>query len=271
MAVNMGMNGDPRYGEPSLLSEARPSGTEEAAVEGGRILVVEDHKNIREIINLGLTGLGYEVHSAPEAAQGLSKFLELRPDAVLVDLLLPGMDGFGLCRRLRELSDVPIIIISALRNETQIVNGLDAGADDYVTKPFSIQELSARLRALLRRRGRPGAPATRRIEFDGGRLTVDLEAQRVVRDGTDVHLSPTEFRLLRYLVANAGRVIPHRELISQVWGDDAARLGPYLKIYIGRVRQKIEQEPAKPRLITSRHSTGYVFEEVPARAAHATA
>ncbi len=227
--------------------------------------MVEDHADIREIINLGLSGLGYEVHSAPEAAQGLSKFLELRPDAVLVDLLLPGMDGLGLCRRLRELSDVPIIIISALRNETQIVLGLDAGADDYVTKPFSSQELSARLRALLRRRERESVPASRRVEFDGGRLSVDLEAQHVIRNGVDVHLSPTEFRLLRYLVANARRVIPHRELISQVWGDDAARLGPYLKIYIGRVRQKIEQDPTHPRLITSRHSTGYVFEETPVR------
>lgn len=265
MAVDRGGIG--AAGDGGLALPAGRSGLpREQAVEGGRILTVEDDRDIREIVTLGLGSLGYEVHSAPDAAQGLSEFLALRPDAVLVDLLLPGMDGLTLCRRLREISDVPIIIISAQRDETQIVSGLDAGADDYVTKPFSLQELSARLRAVLRRREREAVPASRRVAFDGGRLTVDLEAQRVVRNGVDVHLSPTEFRLLGYLVANARRVIPHRELLAHVWGDDAVRLGPYLKIYIGRVRQKIEQDPTRPRLITSRHGTGYVFEELPAQA-----
>ena len=181
-----------------------------------------------------------------------------------MDVLMPGMDGYELCQRLRELTDVPIMMISALRNEAEIVKGLDAGADDYVTKPFSVAELTARMRAHLRRRRRPDVPQ-RHIAFDGGRLAIDLDGQRVVRDGQDVHVSPTEFRLLAYLAVNAGRVIPHRELITQVWGADGARLGPYLKIYVRRLRQKIEADAAHPQFIISRHGTGYAFQGTPVR------
>ena len=212
----------------------------------------------------GLSGAGFEVLSASDASEGIARFLEGRPDAVLVDVLMPGMDGYELCQRLRELTDVPIMMISALRNEAEIVKGLDAGADDYVTKPFSVGELTARMRAHLRRRRRPEAPQ-RHIAFDGGRLAIDLDGQRVVRDGQDVHVSPTEFRLLAYLAVNAGRVIPHRELITQVWGADGARLGPYLKIYVRRLRQKIEADAAHPQFIISRHGTGYAFQGTPVR------
>jgi two-component system, OmpR family, KDP operon response regulator KdpE len=233
--------------------------------ESGRILVVDDNRHIQELLEDGLSGAGYDVKSASDAPEGIARFLDVRPDAVLVDVLMPGMDGYELCRRLRELSDVPIIIVSALRNEGEIIKGLDAGADDYITKPFSVAELTARLRAHLRRRGRPDV-RQRQIAFDGGRLVIDLDGQRVVRDDQDVHVSPTEFRLLAYLAVNAGRVIPHRELISQVWGSEGARLGPYLKIYVRRLRQKIEPDAANPRFIISRHGTGYAFQDTPARA-----
>jgi two-component system, OmpR family, KDP operon response regulator KdpE len=242
--------------------QAAPAG--EAQADSGRILVVDDNRGIQELLQDGLSGAGFEVLSASDASEGIARFLEGRPDAVLVDVLMPGMDGYELCQRLRELTDVPIMMISALRNEAEIVKGLDAGADDYVTKPFSVAELTARMRAHLRRRRRPDTPQ-RQIAFDGGRLAIDLDGQRVVRDGQDVHVSPTEFRLLAYLAVNAGRVIPHRELITQVWGADGARLGPYLKIYVRRLRQKIEADAAHPQFIISRHGTGYAFQGTPVR------
>jgi two-component system, OmpR family, KDP operon response regulator KdpE len=242
--------------------QAAPAG--EAPADSGRILVVDDNRGIQELLQDGLSGAGFEVLSASDASEGIARFLEGRPDAVLVDVLMPGMDGYELCQRLRELTDVPIMMISALRNEGEIVKGLDAGADDYVTKPFSVAELTARMRAHLRRRRRPDTPQ-RQIAFDGGRLAIDLDGQRVVRDGQDVHVSPTEFRLLAYLAVNAGRVIPHKELITQVWGADGARLGPYLKIYVRRLRQKIEADAAHPQFIISRHGTGYAFQGTPVR------
>jgi two-component system KDP operon response regulator KdpE len=249
-----------------VISDQAPSvpARVEGAGESGRILVVDDNQQIQELLDLGLTGYGFEVLSASDAAEGISRFLDARPDAVLVDVLMPGMDGYELCARLRELTDVPIVMVSALRNEEEIVKGLDAGADDYVTKPFNVGELVARLRAHFRSRRRAEA-SQRTLVFDDGQLVVDLDGQRVVRDGEDVHVSPTEFRLLAYLAINAGRVIPHRELISQVWGAEGARLGPYLKIYVRRLRQKIETDAAHPQFIISRHGTGYAFQGAPPR------
>jgi two-component system KDP operon response regulator KdpE len=233
-----------------------------AAADEGRILVIDDAPGIQQLLNMGLTAAGYEVVGAYSGPEGLARFLETRPDVVVVDVLMPGMDGYELCRRLRDLSDVPIIMLSALRNESEIIRGLDAGADDYVTKPFSVSELSARLRAQLRRRRRAETPQ-RRLSFDEGRLTIDLDAQTVRLNGAEVQLSPTEFRLLAYLAASAGRVVPHAELDAQLWGAEAARLGPYLKIYVRRLRQKVEPDPSRPRYIISRHGTGYALQAVP--------
>ncbi|MBI3974615.1 MAG: response regulator transcription factor [Chloroflexi bacterium] len=231
---------------------AEPAGTV------GRILVVDDARSIHQLLSVGLGEAGFEVVCAADGPEGLAKFLEQRPDAAIVDVLMPRMDGYELCRRLREISDAPIIMLSALRNEAEIVRGLEAGADDYVTKPFSVTELAARLRAHLRRQRRADAPQ-RHLAFDGGRLTIDLDSLRVVRDGNDVPLSATEFRLFEYLAANAGRVVPHRELVSHLWGKDGDRLAPYLKIYVRRLRQKVEPDPAQPRYVLSRHGTGYFF------------
>jgi two-component system KDP operon response regulator KdpE len=230
---------------------------------GGRILVIDDSPGIHQLLDMGLTGAGFTVISALSGPDGLTRFLESRPDAVVVDVLMPGMDGYELCRRVRELSDVPIVMLSALRNEPEIIQGLEAGADDYVTKPFSIAELVARLRAHIRRQRRDTA-GQRRLLFDSGKLVIDVDSQRVTRGDEEVRLSPTEFRLLAYLTANAGRVVPHSELIGQLWGSEGSRLGPYLKIYVRRLRQKLEPSPSKPRYILSRHGSGYVFQGQPA-------
>jgi two-component system KDP operon response regulator KdpE len=239
---------------------AAPAGP--GAEGAGKVLVIDDAPGIHQLLTMGLAGTGFEVFTALSGPEGLAEFIEHRPDVVVVDVLMPGMDGYELCRRLREISDAPIIMLSALRNESEIVRGLNAGADDYVTKPFSIGELTARIQAQLRRQRR-AETAQRRLTFDGGHLTIDLDRRSVTRDGEEVHLSPTEFRLLAYLVANANRVVPHRELVSQLWGPEGERLGPYLKIYVRRLRQKVEPDPAEPRYIISRHGTGYVFQSEP--------
>jgi two-component system KDP operon response regulator KdpE len=249
-----------------LTQQEQDGAVHEPKGEPARVLVVDDDPRILELLSFGMAGTELELIGAGDAAEGIARFLETRPDAILVDVMMTGMGGYELCRRLRDLTEVPIIILSALRNEAEIIKGLDAGADDYFTKPFSPAELTARLRAHLRRRRRPEVPQ-RRVAFDSGRLMIDLDGQRVVRDDVDVHVSPTEFRLLAYLAVNAGRVIPHKELIGQVWGADADRLGPYLKIYVRRLRQKIESDAARPQFIISRHGTGYAFQGTPGRLA----
>ncbi len=244
---------------PPEIAERAPDDAAGGPSETGKVLVVDDTQGIQDMLNLGLPTQGFEVINALSGPEGLAKFVELRPDVAVVDVLMPGMDGYEVCRRLREISDVPIIMLSALRNEEEIIRGLDAGADDYVTKPFSISELSARMRAQLRRHRRADSPQ-RHLSFDGGRLAIDLDRRTVTRDGEEVHLSPTEFRLLAYLAANVNRVVPHREVVGHLWAAEGERLGPYLKIYIRRLRQKIEPDPAEPRYIHSRHGTGYVFQ-----------
>jgi|GEM_PF-36118 len=257
-------------GDPSSLSGPVAVAQNGIPVEGGaaagqeparrwRVLVIDDAPGIQQLLEVGLTSFGFDVVGALDGPEGLARFLDQRPDAVVVDVLMPGMDGYELCRRLRELSDVPIIMLSALRNEPEIIRGLDAGADDYVTKPFSVGELVARLRAHLRRRQRAELPQ-HQLVFDGGALVIDLDRHAVHRDGREAHVSPTEFRVLAYLAANAGRVVTHAELVGQIWGTDAERLGPYLKIYIRRLRQKIERDPSRPRFIRSRPGAGYLFE-----------
>ena len=237
-----------------------PGGAPVAGVqETGKVLIIDDAPGIHQLLRMGLGDAGFDVISALDGPEGLTHFIEHRPEVVVVDVLMPGMDGYELCHRLREISDVPVIMLSALRNESEIIRGLDAGADDYVTKPFSISELTARIRAQLRRQRRAES-GQRRLTFDAGRLAIDLDRRSITRDGEEVHLSPTEFRLLAYLVANANRVVPHREIVAQIWGPDGDRLGPYLKIYVRRLRQKVEPDPADPGYIISHHGTGYAFQ-----------
>jgi DNA-binding response OmpR family regulator len=223
-----------------------------------RILVVDDHPGIHVLLQKGLQRAGYDVTSAMDGPEALAHFIETPPDAVLLDVLMPGMDGYEVCRRLREMADVPIIMVSAMRNEDEIVRGLDAGADDYVTKPFSVVELVARLRA-QRRKYQRGGEEPQRLVFSGGRLQIDLPSRQVLLDGQRLHLGPTEFRLLAYMAANAGRIVPHAELVEQIWGPDGAHLDKYLKIYMRRLRRKIEPDPASPRYIVSAHGVGYGF------------
>jgi two-component system, OmpR family, KDP operon response regulator KdpE len=213
--------------------------------ETGRVLVVDDHPSFRLLLSEGLRRAGYKVTTAATGAEALAHCVESLPDAVLLDVLMPGMDGYEVCRRIRDVANTPVIMVSALRNEDEIIRGLDAGADDYVTKPFSVSELVARLRA-LRRRSQRAEEGQQRLVLGGGGLQIGIGSREVILNGEAIHLGPTEFRLLAYLALNAGRAVPRAELVAQTWGPDGAHLEKYLKIYVRRLRQKIEPDGAGP-------------------------
>jgi two-component system, OmpR family, KDP operon response regulator KdpE len=224
-----------------------------AAAAGRRILAVDDELQILRALKATLRGEGYEVQTAATMEEGLDAAAVSPLDAAIVDLLLPDGNGIELCRRLREWSAMPIIVLSALGEEDDKVQALEAGADDYVTKPFGARELVARLNAALRRAGTGSDEPT--IELDG--LEVDLRARDVRRDGKSIHLSPIEFDLLRVLARNRGRLLTHRQLLTEVWGPEYASDTQVLRTTIGRLRGKIEREAANPQYIHTDPGIGY--------------
>jgi two-component system KDP operon response regulator KdpE len=226
-------------------------------VSAGRILVVDDDPQIRRVMKATLVGHGYEVVEARTGEEALEKTPAEMPSLVLLDMNMPGIGGLETCRALRQGSDIPVIILSVRNSEKDKVAALDAGADDYVTKPFSIEELLARIRAALRRS--PSSPEAGPHAFSSPELEIDFETRRVRAHGADVRLTPKEFDLLRYLVAHAGKPVTHRELLQAVWGPDYGDEPEYLRVFINQVRKKIEPEPAKPRFIVTEPWVGYKF------------
>lgn len=222
-----------------------------------KILVVDDEPQIRRMMRVTLTGNGYQVAEARSGEEALLKFREFLPDLVILDLNMPGMGGLEACRELRQGSEVPVIILTVRNAEQDKVGALDAGADDYVTKPFGMQELLARIRAALRRaptspEGGPRSLVTKDLE-------IDFETRRVrVRDET-VRLTPKEFDLLRYLISQGGKPVPHRELLQAVWGPDYGDQSDYLRVFINHLRRKIEPDPSHPIYILTEPWVGYVF------------
>jgi len=222
----------------------------------GRILVIDDEPHIRRLMRMALTAQSYEVIDARSGEEGLRKFAESLPDLVLLDLNMPGIGGLETCRTIRAGSEVPIIVLTVRSAEADKVEALDAGADDYVTKPFGTKELLARIRAALRRvPGSTGGPH----EFVSGDLSVDFEGRKVCARGEKVRLTPKEFDLLRYLVAHAGRPVRHRELLQAVWGPDYGHETSYLRVFITHLRKKIEPDPSNPRYILTEPWVGYRF------------
>ena len=219
----------------------------------GRILMVEDDERIRASTRLALEDEGYDVDEADTAETALTSFEARSPDVVLIDLMLPGMDGFECCRSIRRSSGVPIIMVTARSDTHDVVAGLEAGADDYVTKPFVVKELSARIRALLRRSGRSGGPAA--LIF--GDLELLPEAGEVKLAGVPVHLTRTEFRLLCELAENAGRVLSREQLLEQVWGYDYFGDSRLVDVHVRRLRTKVEPDPANPRHVVTVRGLGY--------------
>ncbi|MDQ2800024.1 MAG: response regulator transcription factor [Armatimonadota bacterium] len=225
--------------------------------EAASILIVDDEPEIRRAVQSGLKAQGYEVRAAPDGEEGLRQATLSMPDMVILDLMMPGMDGLEVCRRLRAFSDIPILILSARSQERQKVQALDLGADDYLTKPFGMDELTARIRAALRRHGRSrsaDAPA-----FTAGDLVMDYTRRLVFKNGDELKLTPHEYGILRYLTQNADRVITHRQLLAAVWGPEDVEETQYLRVHVGHLRKKIEADPARPRLIVTEPGVGYRF------------
>jgi two-component system KDP operon response regulator KdpE len=226
-----------------------------SASDHPRVLVIEDEQPIRKFLRISLELEGFEVTETESAATGLGHAIAEIPDAVILDLGLPDMDGLSVIQRLREWSQVPIIVLSARGRESDKIAALDAGADDYLTKPFGVGELLARLRVALRHASR--LPATLESQFRVGDLVVDLGAREVTIAGESIRLTPTEYRLLVVLVNHAGKVVTHRQLLKEVWGPDAVAENQYLRVYMGQLRRKLEREPARPRYLKTEPGVGY--------------
>ena len=228
-----------------------------------RILVVDDEPQLTRVLRTGLKTHGYDVRVAADGLSALETFGDWRPDLVVTDLAMPNMDGLELCRRLRELSQLPIIVLSVRGEERTKVEALDSGADDYVTKPFGMDELLARVRAQLRRaQTSPAAEAPSTVLEDGD-FRVDLETRRVSVRGSEVHLTPKEYDLLVYFVRHAGKVLTHHTLLSAVWGGNHTEQGEYLRVFVGQLRKKIEPDPSSPRYILTEPWVGYRFDSGP--------
>jgi two-component system KDP operon response regulator KdpE len=225
-------------------------------LSAGRILVIDDEPQIRRIMRTTLITAGYEVDDAKTAEEGLLKVREFRPDLVLLDINMPGMGGLAACRELRADPNVAIIMLTVHNTEAAKVEALDAGADDFVTKPFSTPELLARIRAALRRIP-VGQSAPSRLRI--GELTIDFAARTVARGTTSSHLTPKELDLLRYLTQHANEAVPHRELLQAVWGPDYGDQVDYLRAFIKSLRKKVEPDPAHPRYIMTEPWIGYRF------------
>jgi two-component system KDP operon response regulator KdpE len=223
-------------------------------MSAGKILVVDDDPQIRRVMKATLVGHQYEVTEARTGEEALAMLFPEMPSLVLLDMNMPGMDGLETCRAIRGGSEVPVIILSVRNSERDKVAALDAGADDYVTKPFGIEELLARIRAALRRAPEGGPRA-----FQTPDLVVDFEKRRVRAQGRDVALTPKEFELLRHLVTHAGKPVTHRELLQAVWGPDYGDEPEYLRVFINQVRKKIEANPGRPKYIVTVPWVGYRF------------
>jgi two-component system KDP operon response regulator KdpE len=221
-----------------------------------KVLVIDDEEPILRALRINLTAREYEVSTASDGASGLAAMARDRPDVLILDLGLPDMDGTEVIRGVRGWTSTPIIVLSAWGQESQKVAALDAGADDYVTKPFGMNELLARLRAAVRR----GAPAPDEPVLVTPDFTVDLAAKRVTRDASDVRLTPTEWSLLEILVRNAGRLVTQRQLLREVWGPQYETEGNYLRVYLAHLRRKLEPDPSQPRYLHTEPGMGYRFE-----------
>jgi two-component system, OmpR family, KDP operon response regulator KdpE len=228
-------------------------------LSGGRILVVDDEPQIRRIMRSELTSAGYEVDDAKTGEEALGKLREFRPDLVLLDINMPGMDGLSACRAIRADANIAVIMLTVHNTEADKIEALDAGADDFVTKPFSTPELLARIRAAMRRVPvSQNAPA--RIRF--GQLRIDFAARTVTRGASAFHLTPKELDLLRYLTLHANEAVSHRELLQAVWGPDYGDQVDYLRVFIKTLRKKIEPYPDRPVYITTEPWIGYRFNGV---------
>ena len=220
---------------------------------GPRVLVVDDEPQIVRGLKIILRSAGYSVESAETKADALALLASRPPDALVLDLVLPDGEGVEVCREVRRWSGLPILVLSAVGDEREKVRALDAGADDYVTKPFGTDELLARLRAVLRRSVQDGGSS----QVEIGELMIDLADRRVTRGGTEVHLTPIEFELVRALAQHQGRLVTHRQLLQEVWGPGYGEETHYLRVHVAHIRAKLESDPSRPRYVITEPGVGY--------------
>jgi two-component system KDP operon response regulator KdpE len=225
--------------------------------EHARILVVDDETQITRVLRTSLSVQGYDIRVANDGEMALEIMKDWAPDLIITDLAMPNLNGVQLCRRLRTTSEVPIIVLSVRGEERQKIEALDAGADDYVTKPFSMNELLARVRANLRRA--PKGEAVQELIEDGD-FSIDLATRAVRVKGSEIRLTPKEFELLLYLAQHPHRVIPHRSLLAAIWGGNSTEQPEYLRVFVGQLRKKIESNPSEPRYLLTDRWVGYRFE-----------
>jgi two-component system KDP operon response regulator KdpE len=218
--------------------------------------VVDDEPQILRVMRTSLPARGFEVRVVPSGEEALDEIGKEMPDLIILDLMMPGLSGLDVCRRVREFAPVPIIVLSAKGSEADKVAALNLGADDYVTKPFGMEELLARVRAVLRR---SSVPASDGPVLTAGDLVIDTEKRRVTVAEVEVKLTPKEFEVLRYLVSNAGKVVTHRALLQAVWGWESSDQVEYLRVFINQLRRKIEPDPRNPRYILTEPWVGYRF------------
>ncbi len=222
------------------------------------ILAVDDEPHVLRLLKANLESSGYKVLTAQDGEEALEIVAREMPDLVILDLMLPKMDGYAVCRRIRDFSAVPVIMLTARSAEVDLVHGFEVGADDYLTKPFSVTELLMRVQAVLRRSKWPEEIVTRQ-SFRAGPIQIDFAQHRVTAGGQEVKLTPTEYRLLAYLATHANRVITHRELLRAVWGPEYGEENEYLRVYMRYLRQKLEPDPSAPRYLITQPGAGYML------------
>jgi|SRR3990172_1223276 len=223
-----------------------------------KVLLVDDDAELTRLVEVWLERNGYETIVASDGLSGLRHLYEARPDLVILDVMMPRVDGWEMCRRIREVCDVPIVMLTAKVETADRVRGFDLGADDYITKPFDFPELLARVKAILRRTP-AGGSKDKGIDYHNGDLQVDFDTYKVYSRGEWVRLSPTEFRLLAYLIRNNGQVVTRRQILTNVWGSDYVEEADYVKVYVRYLREKIEDDPRNPRFIITERGLGYRF------------
>ncbi len=232
-------------------------------MENKKILVIDDDPHLRRLIEATLTQAGGVVFTAADGEEGLREFYARQPDLVVLDVMMPKMDGWETCRMIRRLSNVPIVMLTARGQEDDIIRGLELGADDYITKPFSVKVLVARTQAALRRGTTEPAMVEASSSYQDGYLTVDLAERRVYVKGEPVKLTAKEFDLLQCLLENAGRVLTLQQILEWVWGWEYQDELDYVRVYMWHLRQKIEADPQQPRYLMTEHGVGYRFEKQP--------
>ena len=225
---------------------------------GAHILVVDDELQIRRFLRISLESYGYQIDEVETGTEAIRKVAQLPPDLIILDMELPDIDGLTVLKSLREWTSTPVIILSVRDSDQDKISALDAGADDYVTKPFSVEELMARIRVAQRH----SIPQEISPIYENGRLSVDLVARVVKVDGEIIKLTPTEYALLRYMIQHAGKVITHRQILREVWGLEYMNETHYLRVYFAQLRQKIEENPAMPQILLTESGVGYRLSQI---------